>query len=66
MESSGPDGQFAALMFLLASKSSAVFSDDMSGHADIIDGDTLEIHGTRARLWGIDAPASSQLRRGGR
>jgi endonuclease YncB( thermonuclease family) len=66
MESSGPDGQFAALMFLLASKSSAVFSDDMSGHADIIDGDTLEIHVTPARLWGIDALASSQLRRGGR
>jgi endonuclease YncB( thermonuclease family) len=45
---------------------SAVFSDDMSGHTDIIDGDTLEIHGTRTRLWGIDAPESSQLRRGGR
>jgi hypothetical protein len=26
-----------------------------------IDGDTLEIHGTRIRLWGIDAPESSQL-----
>jgi endonuclease YncB( thermonuclease family) len=51
-------------MFFLAS--SAVFSDDMSGHAYIIDGDTLEIHGTRTCLWGIDAPESSQLRRGGR
>jgi endonuclease YncB( thermonuclease family) len=30
----------------------------------IIDGDTLEIHGTRIRLWGIDAPESSQLCRG--
>jgi hypothetical protein len=29
----------AALMFFLAS--SAVFSDDMSGHADIIDGEVL-------------------------
>ena len=48
----------AALMFFLAS--SAVFSDDMTEHADIIDGDTLEIHGTRARLWGI-APESNQL-----
>jgi hypothetical protein len=54
----------AALMFFLAS--SAVFSDDMSGHADIIDRDTLEIHGTRYRLWRIDAPESNQLRRGGR
>jgi endonuclease YncB( thermonuclease family) len=29
-----------------------------------VDGDTLEIHGTRIRLWGIDAPESSQLCRG--
>ena len=27
----------------------------------MIDGDTLEIHGTRIRLWGIDAPESTQL-----
>jgi endonuclease YncB( thermonuclease family) len=38
--------------------------DDMTGQANIIDGDTLEIHGTRIRLWGIDAPESSQLCRG--
>lgn len=37
---------------------------DLSGQASIIDGDTLEIHGTRIRLWGIDAPESSQLCRG--
>jgi endonuclease YncB( thermonuclease family) len=30
----------------------------------VIDGDTLEIHGTRIRLWGIDAPESTQLCRG--
>jgi endonuclease YncB( thermonuclease family) len=39
-------------------------SDDLSGHASVIDGDTLEIHDTRIRLWGIDAPESSQLCRG--
>jgi endonuclease YncB( thermonuclease family) len=38
--------------------------DDMAGRASVIDGDTLEIHGTRIRLWGIDAPESSQLCRG--
>jgi endonuclease YncB( thermonuclease family) len=38
--------------------------DDMTGRASIIDGDTLEIHGTRVRLWGIDAPESTQLCRG--
>jgi endonuclease YncB( thermonuclease family) len=37
---------------------------DLSGQATIIDGDTLEIHGTRIRLWGIDAPESTQLCRG--
>ena len=37
---------------------------DLAGQASAIDGDTLEIHGTRIRLWGIDAPESSQLCRG--
>ncbi|WP_407174457.1 thermonuclease family protein [Bradyrhizobium sp. STM 3562] len=34
---------------------------DLIGRASIIDGDTLELHGTRVRLWGIDAPESAQL-----
>jgi endonuclease YncB( thermonuclease family) len=36
-------------------------SDDLSGQASVIDGDTLEIHGSRIRLWGVDAPESTQL-----
>jgi endonuclease YncB( thermonuclease family) len=39
-------------------------SDNLTGQASIVDGDTLEIHGTRMRLWGIDAPESTQLCRG--
>lgn len=38
-------------------------ADDI-GQASIIDGDTIEIHGTRIRLWGVDAPESDQLCRG--
>ena len=50
------------LMFL--SLWSEALADDLIGQASIIDGDTLEIHGTRIRLWGIDAPESTQLCRG--
>src|SRR6202165_1201449 len=55
--------KMAAVVAVL-SLSSAAFADDLSGQASIIDGDTLEIHGTRVRLWGVDAPESTQLCRG--
>jgi endonuclease YncB( thermonuclease family) len=37
---------------------------DLIGQANVLDGDTLEIHGTPVRLWGIDAPESGQTCRG--
>jgi endonuclease YncB( thermonuclease family) len=40
---------------------SAAFADDLVGQASVIDGDTIEIHGTRIRIFGIDAPESDQL-----
>src|ERR1700738_5661944 len=52
----------AAVMLLTPTTIS--LSDDLTGQASIIDGDTLEIHGARIRLWGVDAPESSQLCRG--
>lgn len=42
----------------------SAFTTNLTGQASVVDGDTLEIHGTRIRLWGIDAPESSQLCRG--
>src|SRR6201984_2434577 len=53
----------AALLILLFLWSPAL-ADDLIGQASVIDGDTIEIHGTRIRLWGIDAPESTQLCRG--
>jgi endonuclease YncB( thermonuclease family) len=34
---------------------------NIAGVASVIDGDTIEIHGLRIRLYGIDAPESGQL-----
>ena len=56
--------QLAVLAALILAPASAAAADNLAGQASVIDGDTLEIHGTRIRLWGIDAPESSQLCRG--
>jgi endonuclease YncB( thermonuclease family) len=47
-----------------ATLAAPALSNDLVGQASIIDGDTLEIHSSRIRLWGIDAPESTQLCRG--
>lgn len=39
----------------------AAGAESLTGRASVIDGDTLDIHGTRIRLHGIDAPESGQF-----
>jgi len=39
---------------------SPIRAQTITGRASVIDGDTIEIHGTRIRLFGIDAPESDQ------
>ena len=51
----------AAVAALILVPPAAGAADNLAGQASVIDGDTLEIHGTHIRLWGIDAPESSQL-----
>jgi endonuclease YncB( thermonuclease family) len=48
-----------ALAALLVSAAPA-FPDAVVGRASVVDGDTLDIRGTRIRLHGVDAPESAQ------
>jgi endonuclease YncB( thermonuclease family) len=54
-------GVRAFLGAVLLAINGAAFADDLIGQASVIDGDTIEIHGARVRLFGIDAPESDQL-----
>src|ERR1700712_1375977 len=40
---------------------SPALADPIVGRGSVIDGDTLDVRGTRIRLHGIDAPESAQL-----
>jgi endonuclease YncB( thermonuclease family) len=46
---------------MVLAASTSLFAGELIGQASVIDGDTLEIHGARIRVFGIDAPESDQL-----
>jgi endonuclease YncB( thermonuclease family) len=48
-------------LFVVAFTWSAAAQDAAFGRASVVDGDSLEIQGIRIRLYGIDAPESSQF-----
>lgn len=52
--------QLAATVFLLTAAVGAAAAEPITGRASVIDADTIELHGARIRLSGIDAPEGSQ------
>lgn len=54
----------AAFLLLVLLSEPLAAAENIVGRASVVDGDTIELHGTRIRLWGIDAPETDQLCRG--
>ena len=54
-------GSWSMAVFYTVALAGPIQAETLTGVASVIDGDTLEIHGVRMRLEGIDAPESSQL-----
>lgn len=56
----GQQLRFPIFLSILLASIPAAYAQQIAGQASVIDGDTIEIAGTRIRLHGIDAPESSQ------
>lgn len=52
--------RLTAFCLALLMSAFASYAADLTGRASVIDGDTIEINGTRIRFDGIDAPESRQ------
>ncbi|CAO4149058.1 thermonuclease family protein [Methylorubrum extorquens] len=48
-------------IILLAISGTTASAETITGRASVIDGDTLDIRGTRFRLQGVDTPESAQM-----
>jgi hypothetical protein len=51
---------FGLALGVIALLATAAVADTFTGRASVIDGDTIEIHGQRIRVFDIDAPESGQ------
>ena len=38
-----------------------LYSEEITGYVNVIDGDTIKIKGNKIRLYGIDAPENNQI-----
>jgi len=61
MKTAARMGLIALLCAPWTANSSSIAQENIVGIASVIDGDTIEIHGRRIRLFGIDAPESQQF-----
>ena len=50
---------YLILLIIFFSKTS--YSEEITGYAKVIDGDTIRIKGNKIRLYGIDAPENNQI-----
>ena len=51
---------YLILLIIFFSKTNS-YSEDITGYAKVIDGDTIKINGNKIRLYGIDAPENKQI-----